>query len=97
MPPDISQSLRNDSFQDAQDLTNGFRPIRIVPIATVEDDAISSGGRAFEIEEHAVDDGRTLKVGVIVCGISGITVGALLPSKVPGIQLKIFDKNSDVV
>lgn len=34
---------------------------------------------------------------MIGAGISGITAGVLLPIKVPGIQLTIFDKNSDVV
>jgi L-2-hydroxyglutarate oxidase LhgO len=36
-------------------------------------------------------------VAVIGAGIAGITAGVLLPIKVPGIQLTIFDKNSDVV
>lgn len=34
---------------------------------------------------------------MIGAGIAGITAGVLLPKKVPGIQLTIFDKNSDVV
>ena len=34
---------------------------------------------------------------MIGAGISGITAGVLLPIKVPGIQLTIFDKNRDVV
>lgn len=34
---------------------------------------------------------------MIGAGIAGITAGVLLPRKVPGIQLTIFDKNSDVV
>ena len=36
-------------------------------------------------------------MAVIGAGIAGITAGVLLPIKVPGIQLTIFDKNSDVV
>jgi hypothetical protein len=36
-------------------------------------------------------------VAVIGAGIAGITAGVLLPRKVPGIQLTIFDKNNDVV
>jgi protoporphyrinogen oxidase len=38
-----------------------------------------------------------LQVAVIGAGIAGITAGVLLPRKVPGIQLTIFDKNNDVV
>lgn len=36
------------------------------------------------------------QVAVIGAGLSGITAGILLPAKVPGIQLQIFDKNADV-
>jgi cation diffusion facilitator CzcD-associated flavoprotein CzcO len=33
---------------------------------------------------------------VIGAGLSGISAGVLLPAKVPGIKLKIFEKNADV-
>ena len=51
----------------------------------------------FIIEEHPVDAIRPIKVGVIGAGISGITAGALLPTKVPGLDLRIYDKNSGLV
>lgn len=50
----------------------------------------------FELEDHPVDSIRSLKVAVIGAGISGITAGVLLPAKVPGIALTIFEKNEDV-
>ena len=34
---------------------------------------------------------------MIGAGLSGITAGILLPAKVPGIDLTIFDKNADFV
>lgn len=34
---------------------------------------------------------------MIGAGLAGITAGALLPAKVPGIQLTILEKNPDVV
>jgi hypothetical protein len=37
------------------------------------------------------------QVAVIGAGLAGITAGALLPAKVPGIQLTIFEKNPEVV
>jgi cation diffusion facilitator CzcD-associated flavoprotein CzcO len=37
------------------------------------------------------------QVAVIGAGLAGVTAGALLPAKVPGIQLTILEKNSDVV
>lgn len=52
----------------------------------------------FEIDPNRyIDHVRDIKVGVIGAGLSGISAGILLPVKVPGIQLTIFEKNSDVV
>jgi len=46
---------------------------------------------------HSIDQVRELKVAVIGAGLSGINAGILLPAKVPGIKLTIFEKNTDVV
>ncbi|KAI8933140.1 hypothetical protein NX059_009781 [Plenodomus lindquistii] len=43
-----------------------------------------------------IDHVRALKVAVIGAGLAGINAGILLPAKVPGIDLTIFEKNSDV-
>lgn len=51
----------------------------------------------FELEEHPVDMVRPIKVGVIGAGLAGITAGVLLPAKLPGLDLRIYDKNADVV
>ncbi|KAG5981359.1 hypothetical protein E4U55_003015 [Claviceps digitariae] len=48
------------------------------------------------INRHA-DEPRKLRVAVIGAGLSGIIAGVLLPAKVPGIELTIFEKNPDVV
>ncbi|KAH7396447.1 hypothetical protein BKA66DRAFT_409917 [Pyrenochaeta sp. MPI-SDFR-AT-0127] len=45
---------------------------------------------------HCIDHVRELKVAVIGAGLAGITAGILLPAKVPGIKLTIFEKNPDV-
>ncbi|EDO00369.1 hypothetical protein SS1G_14239 [Sclerotinia sclerotiorum 1980 UF-70] len=50
----------------------------------------------FEIEDHPVDIIKPLNVAVIGAGLAGINAGILLPAKVPGIQLTIFEKNADV-
>ncbi|OBT49079.1 hypothetical protein VE00_00175 [Pseudogymnoascus sp. WSF 3629] len=50
----------------------------------------------FELEDHPIDSVPALRVAVIGAGISGITAGVLLPAKVPGIDLTIYEKNSDV-
>lgn len=46
---------------------------------------------------RSIDEVRPLKVAVIGAGLAGINAGILLPAKVPGIKLTIFEKNSDVV
>lgn len=46
---------------------------------------------------HCIDHVRELKVAVIGAGLAGINAGILLPAKVPGIKLTIFEKNNDVV
>ncbi|KAL2843422.1 hypothetical protein BJX68DRAFT_278038 [Aspergillus pseudodeflectus] len=51
---------------------------------------------AFQLEEHPIDQVRPIKVGVIGAGLSGITAGVLLPAKLPGLDLRIYDKNADV-
>lgn len=51
----------------------------------------------FELEEHPVDQVRDIKVGVIGAGLSGVLAGVLLPAKLPGLDLRIYDKNPDVV
>jgi hypothetical protein len=51
----------------------------------------------IEILERNIDTSRQLRVAVIGAGLSGVTAGILLPAKVPGIKLTIFEKNADVV
>ncbi|RAH69419.1 flavin-containing monooxygenase [Aspergillus aculeatinus CBS 121060] len=50
----------------------------------------------FSIEDHPGDQPRGIRVGIVGAGLSGITAGILLPSKVPGIDLTILEKNADV-
>jgi heterodisulfide reductase subunit A-like polyferredoxin len=46
--------------------------------------------------DRCIDHVRKLKVAVIGAGLAGINAGILLPAKVPGIELTIFEKNNDV-
>lgn len=52
---------------------------------------------AFELEDHPVDQRRAIKAIVTGAGISGVTAGILLPAKVPGLDLVIYERASDVV
>lgn len=51
----------------------------------------------FEIEEHPIDQVRDIKVGVIGAGLAGVTAAVLLPAKLPGLDLRVYEKNPDVV
>jgi hypothetical protein len=50
-----------------------------------------------DLVDRFIDQPRPLRVAVIGGGLSGILAGVLLPKKVPGIQLTIFEKNLDLV
>ena len=51
----------------------------------------------ISLVDRYADEPRKLRVAVIGAGLSGIIAGVLLPAKVPGIELTIFEKNADVV
>lgn len=74
----------------------------VAPTITVKStvDDLESGRSTksqFQLEEHPIDVVRPIKVGIIGAGIAGITAGVLLPAKLPGLDLRIYDKNADVV
>jgi hypothetical protein len=45
----------------------------------------------LDIEEHAIDGTPPLKAIVVGAGISGTNTGILLPRKVPGLELTIYE------
>lgn len=47
--------------------------------------------------DRFIDEPRPLRVAVVGGGLSGVLAGILLPAKVPGIQLTIYEKNADFV
>ena len=47
--------------------------------------------------DRYADEPRKLRVAVIGAGLAGVIAGVLLPVKVPGIDLTVFEKNADVV
>ncbi|KAL4882479.1 hypothetical protein BJY04DRAFT_227120 [Aspergillus karnatakaensis] len=50
----------------------------------------------FVLESHPVDEKIPLKAIVIGAGITGITAGILLPAKVPGLSLTIYERYTDI-
>lgn len=51
----------------------------------------------IELVNRFIDQPRELNVAVIGAGLAGVLAGILLPAKVPGIKLTIYEKNADVV
>lgn len=47
--------------------------------------------------DHFIDEPRPLSLAVIGGGLAGILAGILLPAKVPGLMITIYEKNEDFV
>ncbi|KAL4907732.1 hypothetical protein BDW74DRAFT_166393 [Aspergillus multicolor] len=50
----------------------------------------------FILEDHPVDESLPVKAIVVGAGITGITAGVLLPAKVTGLSLAIYERHSDI-
>ncbi|KAK4497848.1 hypothetical protein PRZ48_010503 [Zasmidium cellare] len=83
------EEVANTVGSNTEDLARGV-------FVSTDDDWVYPHPTDFKISEHPIDEVKTLKVAVIGAGLAGITAGALLPAKVPGIDLTILEKNSDV-
>lgn len=51
----------------------------------------------LELEDHPIDEYPSIKVIVVGAGPAGITAGALLTHKVPGLEIVIYERYEDVV
>lgn len=87
----------NFTFSNGHASPVGLAAAASIKQPTVMEKALEEDRPKFEIEEHPIDEVRPIKVGVIGAGLSGITAGVLLPAKLPGLDLRIYDKNADVV
>ncbi|KAF2234419.1 FAD/NAD(P)-binding domain-containing protein [Viridothelium virens] len=85
----------NENSAVVSDLST--RPDGLIPGTAIQSDLdIGAKHGGFALEEHSIDATPDLKVAAIGAGISGIVASVLLPIKVPGIQLTVIEKNSDV-
>lgn len=50
-----------------------------------------------DLVDRFLDEPRKLRVAVVGGGLAGIISGCLLPAKVPGVELVIYEKNADFV
>ena len=46
--------------------------------------------------DHAIDEGRPLKVICIGAGYSGILTAIRLPQRIPNLELAVYEKNEDI-
>lgn len=76
--------IRSNLVPDAEKDQNPILP-KTVPFST------------FQIDDRPLDEIRPIKVLVVGGGISGILAAILLPIKVPGLELRILERNSDLV
>lgn len=100
------------SVETAQSLTNGHggehtepKPEVVhkvvnsiaAPTASITEERQKYYVPSVPLVDRFIDEPRPLRVAVIGGGIAGIVSGILLPKKVPGIKLTIYEKNSDFV
>lgn len=72
-------------------------PVKDTPAVEIKSTIEEPPRPKFDLEDHPIDQVRPIKVGIIGAGLSGISAGVLLPAKVPGLDLRIYDKNADIV
>lgn len=80
--PVIDNSATKNSVLKKEAITGNLTQKQAVPL---------------ELVDRYIDEPRALKVAVIGGGLAGILAGVLLPVKVPGIELTIYEKNHDFV
>jgi hypothetical protein len=100
--PEVAALPSTTNIKHASEPTKSASESIIAPPVTAKStfDGIKSDNPTrsqFKLEEHPVDVVRPIKVGIIGAGLAGITAGVLLPAKLPGLDLRIYDKNADVV
>ncbi|KAL2839123.1 hypothetical protein BJY01DRAFT_257842 [Aspergillus pseudoustus] len=69
------------------------------PVSHYEEDADALPRTIYPpmiLEDHPVDEALSIKAIVVGAGITGINAGILLPTKVPGLELKIYERHSDI-
>lgn len=52
---------------------------------------------AYPIDEPAGPARPPLSVGIVGAGMAGVLAAILLPAKVPGVEVQVYEKNGDVV
>lgn len=91
---DLVESRHDAAGDNILGAVNGL-PVRLQKPS--EPQSYVSPQAKLPLLDRYIDEPRQLRVAIIGGGLSGILAGVLLPEKVPGIQLTIYDKNYDFV
>ena len=91
---DLVGSLNGAAGDSSLGVVNGL-PVRLQKLSKSQ--PYANPQATLPLINRYIDEPRPLRVAVIGGGLSGILAGVLLPEKVPGIQLTIYDKNYDFV
>ncbi|KAF7556420.1 hypothetical protein G7Z17_g1383 [Cylindrodendrum hubeiense] len=62
----------------------------------LKDSSLRTVFPALQLEDHPIDEHPPIRVVVVGAGISGLVAGILLPAKVPGLDLTIYERNDDI-
>lgn len=84
IPPFEVINHLKDNIQQNGTSTNS--PVKAVPYPKAH----------FELVDRYIDEPRKLRAVIIGGGLAGIQAGALLPAKVPGLDLTIYEKNPEL-
>ena len=91
---DLVESLHDAAGESSSSAVNGL-PVGLQKLSKSQ--PYANHQTNLPLIDRYIDEPRPLRVAVIGGGLSGILAGVLLPEKVPGIQLTIYDKNYDFV
>ena len=91
---DLFESLHDAAGDSTLGVVNGL-PVKLQKPSYPQ--PYANAQTKLPLIDRYIDEPRQLRVAVIGGGLSGILAGVLLPEKVPGIQLTIYDKNYDFV
>ncbi|KAK1982099.1 4-hydroxyacetophenone monooxygenase [Colletotrichum cereale] len=86
----VAAETRTKCGLDQQTLIDRAVDSLLLPPKSIYDDF------PIKLVDRYIDEPRELRIAVIGAGLSGVLAGILLPAKVPGIKLTVYEKNADV-
>lgn len=85
-------------LETLQPLSNGkSKPFRAAHSSEPDKAPLRTIFPYLELEDHPIDEYPSIKVIVVGAGPAGITAGALLTHKVPGLEIVIYERYNDAV